>query len=129
MKGLKFDSKFAKPIQDKVKTSTIRLNFDGSSGDVFECYVTHSDNTSSQIGILRIKHVQRIRFDEITREKASTEGYLHESLIKSELLNFYPDLKDSSLLYYVVFEFKDESKDTEKLKQFNTATLPCYNKW
>ncbi len=104
-RSIKFDEKFMKPIKDGVKTSTIRVNFDGSSGDVFDCFVNLSNGIGGSIGKVRIKHVQRIRFDEISREKAMTEGYLHESLIKHELLQYYPSLKDSSLLYYIVFDY------------------------
>lgn len=73
-----------------------------------EVYI-RADNMLGNIGKIRIKHVARIRFDEITREKAVTEGYLHEALVKQELLNFYPELEDSSLLYYVTFEYMEDS--------------------
>lgn len=117
-KTIKFDEKFLKPIKDGVKTSTIRTNFDGSPGDVFQCMVHLSDGTGGSIGKIKIRHVQRIRFDEITKEKAVTEGYLHEALIKHELLQYYPSLKDSSLLYYIVFEYLEN----EGFK-WNTSTF------
>ena len=100
---LKFDIKWKKAIRDKVKTSTIRERFTGSPGDEFDIRYL-ADEFSHIDGTLRIKHVQRIRFDEIDRKKAKTEGYLHESLSKNELLNYYPYLEDSNLLYYIVFE-------------------------
>ncbi|MBQ6628031.1 MAG: ASCH domain-containing protein [Methanobrevibacter sp.] len=100
---LKFDIKWKEAIRDKVKTSTIRERFTGSPGDEFDIMYL-ADEFSHIDGTLRIKHVQRIRFDEIDRKKAKTEGYLHESLSKNELLNYYPYLEDSNLLYYIVFE-------------------------
>lgn len=108
--SIKFDAKFNKPIQEGIKTSTIREHFNGKTGDKYECIITTDDGFGAIIGDIRIKHVQRIRFDEITKEKAVTEGYLHESLAKYELLNYYPNLTDSSLLYYIVFEYVQEDK-------------------
>lgn len=117
---IRFHRKFKKPIVDGVKTSTIRMNFDGTSGDIFECFI--SGHTGLKFGNIRIKHVQRIRFDEINNEKAHTEGYLHEDLVKYELKNFYPDLSGSSLLYYITFEYID----TKPLKVANTTNCRTF---
>ena len=119
---IKFHRKFEKPIIDGVKTSTIRMNFDGTSGDIFECFIKKYNIES--IGKLRIKHVQRIRFDEINNEKAHTEGYLHEDLVKDELKNFYSNLNlsRSSLLYYITFEYID----TKPLKVATTTNCRTF---
>ena len=54
---------------------------------------------------------------EINKEIARTEGYLHEDILKEELYAIYDDeLKDSTLLYYIQFEFipLEQEDDTDE---------------
>ena len=114
---IKFNKKYENPILDGKKTSTIRTNCDLNPGDIF--YVIIDENglyletfdTKPAIGKpdrllckAQVEEVQRIRFDEINNTLAFTEGMRHQDLVKYDLLSYYPNLTDSSLLYYVVFK-------------------------
>lgn len=121
MKSLKFYGEYVEPIKEGIKTSTIRRHFDGKVGDTVEAYETDSHPLVgiSRFGFLIIKDVKYIRFDEIGKEIARTEGYLHEDLLKESLYNIYEDLEESSLLYYIKFEYKlkDELIDEYQRKE------------
>lgn len=108
-RGLFFLDKFIEPIKEGVKTSTLRLHFDGKVGDKIVAQAVNIPLSPGKryFAILCIQRVTFIRFDEINKDIAKTEGYLHEDLLKEELYNIYPDLEDSSLLYYILFEVKE----------------------
>lgn len=105
MIDLKFNSMFVEAIKEGIKTSTIRTHFDGRLGERARALETCQGRFGGkEFGTLLITRIERIRFDEIDKRIARTEGYLHEDLLKDVLYEFY-DLDDSSLLYYIVFDF------------------------
>ena len=117
MENLYFYGEYIEPIKEGVKTSTIRRHFDGKVGDEIAAYETdtHPLGISKEFfGFLKIRSIQYIRLDEIDKEIARTEGYLHEDLLKESLYNIYDDLEDSSLLYYIVFEFLEKKDDNDE---------------
>ena len=121
MISLGFNNEFVNPVKEGVKTSTIRKHFNGKIGDKIEAY--NADNIILEnlrckpFGYLKITCIEYIRFDEINKEIARTEGYLHEDILKEELYAIYDDeLKDSTLLYYIQFEFipLEQEDDTDE---------------
>lgn len=110
MVTLKFKSVFVNAIKEEIKTSTIRTNFDGKPGDIVDARVLDQGMFGTlEFGQLHIRQVHRIRFDEIDKNIAKTEGYLHEDLLKEVLYDIY-DLEDSSLLYYIVFIYIEKEE-------------------
>ena len=124
MKQIGFYQEYVEPIKEGIKTSTIRKNFNGKPGEIFSAY--NADNCKFNIqmmpknpfGNLNITSIKYIRFDEINEEIARTEGYLHENLLKETLYGIYDDeLEDSTLLYYIQFEFIPlEDDDNESVE-------------
>lgn len=121
MINLGFNNEFVNPVKEGVKTSTIRKHFNGKIGDKIEAYnydkVLIENLRCKTFGNLKITSIEYIRFDEINKEIARTEGYLHEDILKEELYAIYDDeLKDSTLLYYIQFEFipLEQEDDTDE---------------
>lgn len=124
MNELGFYNEYVEPIKEGIKTSTLRKNFNGKPGEIITAY--DADNCRLNIsmlpknpfGNLKITSVEYIRFDEINKEIARTEGYLHENLLKETLYGIYDDgLVDSTLLYYIQFEFIPlEDEDNEPIE-------------
>lgn len=117
-----FNREFVNPVKEGVKTSTIRKHFNGKIGDKIAAYnadlfLPSFTNRSKSFGYIKITQILYIRFDEIDKEVARTEGYLHEDILKEELYAIYDDeLKDSTLLYYIQFEFipLEQEDDTDE---------------
>ena len=117
-----FNREFVNAVKEGVKTSTIRKHFNGKIGDKIEAYnadlfLPSFSNRSKSFGYIKITQILYIRFDEINKEIARTEGYLHEDILKEELYAIYDDeLKDSALLYYIQFEFipLEQEDDTDE---------------
>ena len=118
---LGFNEEYINPIKEGIKTSTIRRHFNAKIGDKIQAY--NADNVILEnlrckpFGYLKITSIEYIRFDEINKEIARTEGYLHEDILKEELYAIYDDeLKDSTLLYYIQFEFipLEQEDDTDE---------------
>ena len=87
-------------------------------GDKIEAYnadkVIFDNLRCKPFGYLKITNIEYIRFDEINKEIARTEGYLHEDLLKETLYEIYDEIKPSTLLYYIQFEFISlEDEDNE----------------
>ena len=122
MISLGFNNEFVNPVKERVKTSTIRKHFNGKIGDKIAAYnadlfLPSFTNRSKSFGYIKITQILYIRFDEIDKEIARTEGYLHEDILKEELYAIYDDeLKDSTLLYYIQFEFipLEQEDDTDE---------------
>ena len=122
MISLGFNNEFVNPVKEGVKTSTIRKHFNGKIGDKIAAYnadlfLPSFTNRSKSFGYIKITQILYIRFDEINTEIARTEGYLHEDILKEELYAIYDDeLKDSTLLYYIQFEFipLEQEDDTDE---------------
>lgn len=117
MENLYFYGEYIEPIKEGLKTSTIRRHFDGKEGDEIAAYETDTPPLGMSkefFGFLKIRSISYIRFDEIDKEIARTEGYLHEDLLKESLYKIYDDLEDSSLLYYIVFEFLEKKDDNDE---------------
>lgn len=121
MISLGFNNEFVNPVKEGVKTSTIRKHFNGKIGDKIEACnadkVILGNLRCKPFGNLKITSIEYIRFDEINKEIARTEGYLHEDILKEELYAIYDDeLKDSTLLYYIQFEFipLEQEDDTDE---------------
>ncbi len=118
MNDLGFNGEYINPIREGIKTSTIRRNFDAKIGDkIHACNVdniTFKHLRGKPFGNLKITSIEYIRFDEINKEIARTEGYLHEDLLKETLYEIYDEIKPSTLLYYIQFEFISlEDEDNE----------------
>ena len=118
---LGFNEEYINPIKEGIKTSTIRKHFNGKIGDKIEAYnadkVIFETLRCKPFGYIKITQILYIRFDEIDKEVARTEGYLHEDILKEELYAIYDDeLKDSTLLYYIQFEFipLEQEDDTDE---------------
>ena len=107
---LKFDEKFVKAIKEGVKTSTIRANSNLKIGDTALALSKGKLGLNVAFGELLITDVKRIRYDEIDKDISRTEGYLHEDLVKIVLQDYYY-LEDSSLLYYIQFEYHPLEKE------------------
>ncbi|WP_405288933.1 ASCH domain-containing protein [Methanobrevibacter sp.] len=122
MISLGFNNEFVNPVKEGVKTSTIRKHFNGKIGDKIAAYnadlfLPSFTNRSKSFGYIKITQILYIRFDEIDKEVARTEGYLHEDILKEDLYAIYDDeLKDSTLLYYIQFEFipLEQEDDTDE---------------
>ena len=122
MISLGFNNEFVNPVKEGVKTSTIRKHFNGKIGDKIAAYnadlfLPSFTNRSKSFGYIKITQILYIRFDEIDKEIARTEGYLHEDILKEDLYAIYDDeLKDSTLLYYIQFEFipLEQEDDTDE---------------
>lgn len=122
MISLGFNNEFVNAVKDGVKTSTIRKHFNGKIGDKIAVYnadlfLPSFTNRSKSFGYIKITQILYIRFDEIDKEVARTEGYMHEDILKEELYAIYDDeLKDSTLLYYIQFEFipLEQEDDTDE---------------
>lgn len=120
--AIRFNREFVNAVKEGVKTSTIRKHFNGKIGDKIEAYnadlfLPGFTNRSKSFGYIKITQILYIRFDEIDKEVARTEGYLHEDILKEELYAIYDDeLKDSTLLYYIQFEFipLEQEDDTDE---------------
>ena len=112
---LGFNEEYINPIKEGIKTSTIRKHFNGKIGDKIEAYNADLGFLRCKpFGNLKITSIEYIRFDEINKEIARTEGYLHEDLLKETLYEIYDEIKPSTLLYYVQFEFISlEDEDNE----------------
>ena len=115
MISLGFNNEFLNPVKEGVKTSTIRKHFNGKIGDKIEAYNADLGFLRCKpFGNLKITNIEYIRFDEINKEIARTEGYLHEDLLKETLYEIYDEIKPSTLLYYIQFEFIPlEDEDNE----------------
>lgn len=118
MNDLGFNEEYINPIKEGIKTSTIRRHFNAKIGDKIHAY--NADNIIFEnlrckpFGNLKITNIEYIRFDEINKEIARTEGYLHEDLLKEVLYEIYDEIKPSTLLYYIQFEFISlEDEDNE----------------
>ena len=116
-----FNREFVKAVKEGVKTSTIRKHFNGKIGDKIEAYnadlfLPSFTNRSKSFGYIKITQILYIRFDEIDKEVARTEGYLHEDLLKETLYEIYDEIKPSTLLYYIQFEFipLEQEDDTDE---------------
>ncbi len=118
MNDLGFNEEYINPIREGIKTSTIRRNFNAKIGDKIHAYnadkVIFENLRCKPFGYLKITSIEYIRFDEINKEIARTEGYLHEGLLKETLYSIYEEIKPSTLLYYIQFEFISlEDEDNE----------------
>lgn len=117
---LGFNEKYINPIKEGIKTSTIRRHFNAKIGYKIQAY--NADNILFEnlrckpFGYLKITNIEYIRFDEINKEIARTEGYLHEDLLKKALYEIYDEIKPSTLLYYIQFEFipLEQEDDTDE---------------
>ena len=137
MISLGFNNEFVNPVKEGVKTSTIRKHFNGKIGDKIAAYnadlfLPSFTNRSKSFGYIKITQILYIRFDEIDKEVARTEGYLHEDILKEDLYAIYDDeLKDSTLLYYIQFEFipLEQEDDTDESAEWkineNKNTNKC----
>ena len=120
MISLGFNNEFVNPVKEGVKTSTIRKHFNGKIGDKIEAYnadkVLFENLRCKPFGNLKITSIEYIRFDEINKEIARTEGYLHEDLLKETLYEIYDEIKPSTVLYYIQFEFipLEQEDDTDE---------------
>lgn len=117
-KTINFKSIYEEPIREKIKTSTIRRHFEGKVGDIFSAISRMDENKQPilpvKIAEIKITNIQRIRFGNINKEIARTEGYLHEDLCKDVILSIYPKLRKSSLLYYIEFEVLELTESNGK---------------
>ena len=108
METLNFDEIYENAIKEGIKTSTIRAHCNLKVGDRVRARTKGRERPNKKFGEIIIVGIKRIRFDEIDKEIARTEGYLHEDIAKTMLKQYYM-LEDSSLLYYVTFEYMGES--------------------
>ena len=97
----KFHDDFWWPIINDIKTSTIR---DSSKPVNIHETVTALFKPSGNKKEIKITKHYAVRFKDIDNEIAEKEGYLHDDLLKHELRNIYPNLKDDDYVY--VYEFK-----------------------
>ena len=112
MMRLKFYEEYVNSIKEGIKTSTIRRHFNGKVGDIISVHISAQPLNLKPFGFIRIKEIRYIRFDDIDKAIARTEGYLHEDILKESLLEIYDDdLEDSTLLYYILFEFNENDGD------------------
>lgn len=116
MKRLKFYEEYVNSIKEGIKTSTIRSHFNGKVDDIMSVHISAQPLNLKPFGFIKIKEIQYIRFDDIDKAIARTEGYLHEDFLKESLYGIYEDLEDSTLLYYIVFEFKEDANDLGMVK-------------
>ena len=115
---LGFNNEFVNPVKEGVKTSTLRRHFNGKVGDKIEAFNADIQSAfrKKHFGYLEITCILYIRFDEIDKEIARTEGYLHEDLLKETLYQIYDEVEDSTLLYYIQFKFipLEQEDDTDE---------------
>lgn len=102
---LKFHKDFYYPICDQYKITTIRreskpLNI----GDY--CFADFID--SDKVLVLEICEHYAIKFKDLSKKEAEREGYNHPDLLKHELRNIYPDIKDDDYVYIYRFKHKYE---------------------
>ena len=107
MKELKFHRDFYNPIITGKKLSTTRIKpKDLEVGDTFK-FVFVPDDTGCKPLYGNICNVEVVRFCDLDRGHAMNEGYLHEDLLKHEIMNIYPDIRPVNLVY--IYEFVVEN--------------------
>lgn len=104
---LKFNQDFLSPILEEIKTSTIRANSKPLNiGDI--CYAYFPEGTNAILVKITDHYAKKVQ--DLNKDDAFREGYLHEDLLKHELHNIYPDLKDNDYVYIYKFEgIKDKN--------------------
>ena len=113
---LKFNSDFYQPIIEKVKTSTIRASSKPLKiGDI--CY-TYFPDIQTVMFLMITDHYAR-KLHDLNKNDALNEGYNHEDLLKRELKNIYPELKDDDYVYIYRFQgVQCSDNDKKVLEEF-----------
>lgn len=98
-----FANKFFPMITAGKKTTTVRAGkrfYDEGVYDVF--------NPSKEAHMLiRVEKVEHTTFSKLTDKTALTDGFSSAEELKNELLQFYPNLTDDSVVTIVYFRFKE----------------------
>ena len=103
MKDLTFHMDFYNPIFDAQKRCTTRLKpKDLEVGEEFR-FVFVPDDTGFKELYGQVERVEVVRFCDLNRFHAETEGYIHEDLLKHEIRNIYPDVRPFDLCYIYYF--------------------------
>lgn len=97
---LKFHPDFYNPIRGDYKVSTIRAE---SKPLNINDYVIATFAPSDKVLSIRIEEHYAMRLKDLTKHEAKMEGYYHQDLLRHELKNIYPDLKDDDYVYIYIF--------------------------
>ena len=92
---LKFNEDFYKPVIDEVTTSTIR----GNSKPLNIGDYVYAQFSEDNVCIIKITNHYAKRLKDLTIKEAEREGYKHVNLLKHELKNIYPNIKDDDYVY------------------------------
>lgn len=98
---LKFHPDFYNPIREDYKESTIRAE---SKPLNIKDYVIATFPPSDKVLSVYIKEHYAMRLKDLTEHEAKLEGYYHQDLLRHELKNIYPDLKDDDYVYIYIFD-------------------------
>ena len=110
-KTLEFKPYFFEPLISMEKMATIRKSDKGlKKGDIVECAVKGSSFCLHRI----VRRVEEVRFKDLNGRHAWFEGYKHVDLLKHELRDIYPDIRDDTVLFQIKFE--RPSKELNKLR-------------
>ena len=97
---LKFHPDFYNPIRDNYKVSTIRAE---SKPLNINDYVIATFTPTEKLLSIQIEEHYAMRLKDLTKHEAKMEGYYHPDLLRHELKNIYPDLKDDDYVYIYIF--------------------------
>lgn len=110
---LKFNPDFYYPIRSLTKKSTIRLDKKPiSEHDIINITFPPTEEKL----LVEIQMIYTIRFCELTHAQAMYEGYRHVDLLKHELRNIYPEIKDDTLLYVYHFTIKTNQRKNHNME-------------
>lgn len=98
----KFSKQYWKPLICGVKITTIR---DKSKPVKTKDQVRLKFMDTNYKGIAKISKHYAIQFRDIGYTEAKNEGYCHPELLKHELKQIYPTLKETDYVY--IYEFED----------------------
>lgn len=125
---LRFNNDFYQPIMEEIKTSTIRAESKPLKiGDI--CY-TYFPEIQTVMFLYITDHYAK-KFQDLNKDDALTEGYLHEDLLKHELKNIYPEVDDDDYVYIYKFQGVRGDEEEQKLLEdfLKTETEKDMGEW
>ena len=122
---LKFHEDFYRPIAQRIKEATTRASSKPLNIDDF---VIATFEPSDKLLLLRIDEHYAKRLKDLDNSEAKIEGYLHEDLLKHEIKNIYPNLKDDNYVYIYQFTVIRE-RDKTPLHEFKANYMLNNGVW
>lgn len=121
---LRFHEDFYQPIKGEYKVSTIRA---GSKPLDIGDFVIATFEPSDDLLLLQIEEHYAMRLKDLTSNEAKNEGYRHPDLLKHELRNICPDLKDNDYVY--IYKFCKIFQDRDAIISFQNTHEFINGEW